>query len=336
MHKHLKRSLQYGIEAGIAWLVFLLMLMFLPKDTTKEVIQKDNMHFVIHESANEREDFFDENDLDEILTWEMREEVLAMLEADSKDTIEISKTSDVMNKENNITSNTNREDKKSCKLPRIWKDLQHSEFVLTYRQRRDVSSICEVERRFCNDWVLLWSFTQRSCKENIDYQYSKDMAIPYNSLPTNPYLQPAEITKNYYSEFDTKWKINWSYPQTKTNWNNSINHAVIYDKQNTSLKKYPGIPDCTTPRDETISHMQFVKAYKDSEWYRDYPCEVELRYMIVWVMSWNQKSMKNQRSWIWSINCCNFFYPGGLDCTSELRKLLEIILPGSNQRPKFS
>lgn len=53
---------------------------------------------------------------------------------------------------------------KSCTAP--WGQvIENGKSVLAYQQRTDDNTICNVQRRLCNDGKLAGSYTQRSCKE---------------------------------------------------------------------------------------------------------------------------------------------------------------------------
>lgn len=80
---------------------------------------------------------------------------------------------------------------RSCITPR-GQTIADKDFVLAYQQRDDVSTICNVERRICDDGTLEGSYTQEACQEDIVYEYEKNKDIKsYNQPIVNPLVQPA-------------------------------------------------------------------------------------------------------------------------------------------------
>lgn len=158
-----------------------------------------------------------------------------------------------------------------------WEEIiRHKDFVLAYQQRKDVSSMCNIEKRVCNNGVLWWSFIQRSCKEDITYEYRKTEVISYNQKVLNEYIQPVK-PKNIGAEFNNQWKIDATSSPTNTRGTENIHSTSQWETNQTPL---PSKASCITPREQKIEHGQFIKAYKAPRGFIDLACEVELRPCI--------------------------------------------------------
>ena len=168
-----------------------------------------------------------------------------------------------------------------CMTPRGQK-IAHKDFVLAYEQRKDVTTMCNVERRICSNGTLEWSYTQDSCKEDIVYDYTKTPAVSYNEPVINPLVQPGQPS-NAGWDFGTNGQVDqvkqptnmrWSSNTTNTTTNSNVEQSTT-DKQN-----------CSTPRGTTVNHGQFVKAYKTSIGLLDMPCETQLRLCVNGNLKW--------------------------------------------------
>lgn len=159
-----------------------------------------------------------------------------------------------------------------------WKEeVKNKDFVLAYQQRKDVNTICNIEKRVCMSGTLGWSFTQSSCKENVTYVYNKAQVISYNQKVLNEYIQPTAPI-NSWAEFNTEGKIDAPEKEptdTRTTPATSATTQPEVEQTPLSTKK-----NCTTPRGQTIKHGQFVKAYKAPRGFMDLACDVELRACI--------------------------------------------------------
>ena len=85
---------------------------------------------------------------------------------------------------------TTTEALKDCTTPR-GETVADKDFVLAYEQRADVNTMCNVERRVCSDGVLDGSYVQKSCKEDVVYEYERVKAVSYNEPVVNPLVQPS-------------------------------------------------------------------------------------------------------------------------------------------------
>lgn len=171
---------------------------------------------------------------------------------------------------------------KSCQTP--WnRTIKHWESVIAYEQREDVPSVCNAQRRTCNDWFLGGSFVQSSCKEDVEYKYTRVRAISYNERKVSDLVQTPKYAKNDGAEFDTDGKINPESREPQTSRDNTINDG-IYNESEVELKRQ-SYYSCTSPWWEVVQHWQFVKAYESPLWFTDQPCKVELRLCLNWSLN---------------------------------------------------
>lgn len=158
-----------------------------------------------------------------------------------------------------------------------WKEkVKHQDFILAYQQRKDVSSMCNIEKRVCANGILWWSFTQSSCKEDSAYVYRKAEVISYNQKVINEYIQPVEPAKAW-AKFNNEWKIDTTNKPTNT-WGTST--TSVSTKSWVTQTPLPSKASCTTPRGQKINHGQFIKAYKAPRGFIDLACDVEIRPCI--------------------------------------------------------
>lgn len=276
MRTKFKKVIQYSWESFIAILVFILVLFLLPSEhnKTESVVntQSDTMQFILHGSADEWENFFVEQWLNELLSQEESEILLNMLVEDEKLAWKWGNTSEEKSFDKIIKEN------KSCMLPWHDKIIEDGEDTLAYKQRSDVPSLCHVERRVCHNGILEWSFTQSSCSENVAYAYTKWEVILYNPDVTNPYIQTDTRAKYYDADFNLQWQRNKPLIPIDI-WNNRINDMKQMEVSNTKQSQII-YANCETPRWEYVEHTHFVKAYKNPYWFNNRACKVELRFCI--------------------------------------------------------
>ncbi len=162
-----------------------------------------------------------------------------------------------------------------CMTPR-GEQVKNKDFVLAYRQRKDVNTICDIEKRVCTNWTLLWSFTQNSCRDDVVYEYQKTEVTSYNQKVLNEYIQSTNPV-NEWAGFDTEGKIDGKETPIDTRW--TTNSPVITQPEvgqtPTQTKK-----SCTTPRWQKIQHGQFIKSYKAPRGFIDLPCDVQIRACV--------------------------------------------------------
>lgn len=170
----------------------------------------------------------------------------------------------------------------NCITPR-WVELKDSESTIAYQQRSDVNTLCNVQRRVCENGKLSWTFKQKKCMEHIVYEYVKQEAICYNCKPDNPYIQPENLAPNRRWDFNMDGKINQPLRQI-TKRDNTINTEYV-GSQSDIWQNWTTKSDCITPRSTTIKHWFFTRAYKSSDWFINSPCIVEIRYCTDWTLN---------------------------------------------------
>ena len=161
--------------------------------------------------------------------------------------------------------------------------INNKDFVLAYEQRKDVNTMCNIEKRVCADGVLGGTFAQRSCKEDVIYEYRKAEPISYNQKVLNIYIQPADPI-NAGAEFDNEGKINTTEKPTDNRGN--TNSPVVTQPEVQQTASWTKL-NCTTPRGQKILHGQFTKAYKSPRGFIDLPCEVEIRACVNGQLKWS-------------------------------------------------
>lgn len=165
---------------------------------------------------------------------------------------------------------------KNCVSP--WGDtVTHGDFIIAYQQREDVSTICNVEKRFCNDGTLLGSYTQESCDEKTTYYYDKVIPISENEFVPSEYVQPSQPS-NADGEFNSQGQLNAELDPT-TRREDQPENAIIVNNAGIAQTVLT-YKNCRTPRGEKVLNGQFVRAYKATQWYFNRPCEVEIRMCV--------------------------------------------------------
>lgn len=215
---------------------------------------------------------------------------------------------------------------KDCVTP--WNTtVQHGDYTLAYQQRTDVPNVCNIEKRICTNGILYWSYTQWSCKEDIVYEYDRIVATSAHVKENGDLIQPSKYPVNDDKKFNEQGKlIQWASSD------DTITDRVNYDNwwsQSTSSTTSQSQPvpnaSCVAPWWVTISHGQFVKAYKEATTSKE--CEVELRFCVNGVLKWSYEyttctyknmndtvlpdspdasSNSNNGGWIWNM-ISNFF-----------------------------
>ena len=155
-------------------------------------------------------------------------------------------------------------------------EVKNNDFVLAYEQRKDVNTICNIEKRVCTNGILWGSFTQSSCKEDVVYTYQKAQVISYNQKVLNDYIQPTAPI-NAWAEFNNQGKIDTTGKAIDTQ--GTSNTPVITTSWITQ-NSLPSTSSCITPRGQEIKHGQFIKAYKAPRGFIDLACNVEIRACV--------------------------------------------------------
>ena len=177
----------------------------------------------------------------------------------------------------------------TCTTP--WNtSLEHGESVIAYKQRKDVPTVCNVQRRTCNDGILNGTYIQWACKEDVKYKYTKVKIISYNTKIPGAFIQNSWYAKNDESEFDTNGKINSDIKTPQTSRDNSKKDWIVNEKDLNLWKNYNY--NCITPWWEVVQHGQFIKAYQSKLWFTDKQCQVELRLCLNWKLNGRYSSKK--------------------------------------------
>jgi len=174
-----------------------------------------------------------------------------------------------------------------CSTP--WGEkVQNKDFIIAYQQRSDVNSLCNVQKRYCSNGKLTWTYIQQSCKEDLKYTYTKVTPTAENDPNyVDPFLQPSEPSLSG-AKFDTNGKITTSSSKPTDTWSNSgdpvVSSTGVYVTQITTPSA-----SCTTAWGESVPVGHFVKAYKSSVGLIDMPCEVEIRLCTTAGLKWTFK-----------------------------------------------
>lgn len=174
--------------------------------------------------------------------------------------------------------------KKDCISPRKT-EVKNGEFILAYTQRTDVTNLCNVEKRYCNDWVLWWTYNQEKCDEKAKYEYQEAEVKSYTQTNTDTtYTQPTK-PKNDSANFSVDGKINQAntentqrYPSESWTQTNS---------KETWLKYIADPLDCKDPQWNVVKNWQFITAYKTPVGFIDLECKSEYRYCRDGKLGWS-------------------------------------------------
>jgi len=290
IQKHIKKISKTTIKKGATALMFLFfaMAILFQKD-----VQKIELQFVwnmdetfLHEAPNTQRDYLFQNDewqttyqwtltwttpiipihSNQLITTEDIEKLLQELQPIPEPTATGMIFTGDMITEPQTTGSLD------CITPR-WEEVKNKDFILAYEQRKDVNIICNIEKRVCMSGTLLWSFPQRSCREDIVYNYQKAEVVSYNQKVLNEYIQPLP-PENRGAEFDSQGKIGTTEQPTTTR---GTSNGQTTTSTSANQTREPRKAQCRAPRWQIIEHGQFTKAYKSPRGFIDLPCEVEIR-----------------------------------------------------------
>jgi len=155
--------------------------------------------------------------------------------------------------------------------------VAHGDFIIAYQQREDVNTICNVEKRYCNDGTLLGSYTQESCDEKTSYYYDRVIPTSENEFVPSEYVQPS-APANADAEFNSQGLLNAPLDPTTRREDQPENATIVNNSGIAqTVVKYK---NCRTPWNEKVLNGQFVRAYKINQGYFNRSCEVELRICV--------------------------------------------------------
>ena len=163
-----------------------------------------------------------------------------------------------------------------------WYKIEHWDSVLAYQQMDSAPNICNIERRFCRNGKLSWTYTQQWCSVNKNYTYEQWWEAVVNT--------DSSTNKNDWRQPDVKRNPDWSVTVNKPLWTGSfvfdrpsqtstpeyhVSDNVKIDEEVEQTKRPHR--DCTAPRWEKVKHWQLVHAFKHANWFADAPCEMQIR-----------------------------------------------------------
>ena len=187
---------------------------------------------------------------------------------------------------NNSSGVTIIGDYADCMTP-WWYKIDHGDSVWAYQQMDNAPNICNIERRFCRNGKLSWTYTQQWCSVNKNYTYEQWGEAEVNSNTDN--------NKNNGRTPNVKQNPDWSVTVNQPLWTGSF----VFDRPSKSSTPEYHVSDnvkvdeeveqtdrphrdCTTPRWEKVRHGNFVQAFKHANWFADAPCEMQIRLCTMW------------------------------------------------------
>lgn len=173
-----------------------------------------------------------------------------------------------------------------CTTPR-WYQIEHWDSVLAYKQLDNTPDICNIERRYCRNWKLSWTYTQQGCSINSNYSYELKWEVSIPSTSTE----------------EIKWWARQNPDWTVTVKSDEIWWWFVLDKPNRSSTDYSYSDNfreeenwidqierphrnCTTPWGEKVKHGQIIQAFKHENWFSDAPCEAQFRLCSMGELLW--------------------------------------------------
>ncbi len=182
-----------------------------------------------------------------------------------------------------------------CYTPR-WYSIEHWDSVLAYKQLENAPDICNIERRYCWNGKLSWTYTQQWCSVNKNYTYNSRWEA---EIPQKQEQEEIKWWARQNPDWSTTVKSNeiwWAFVfdrpnRSKTDFISGDNDNIIHESEWIEQTTRP-YRDCTTPRWEKVRHGQYIYAYKHSNWFSDSPCEVQLRLCSMWELFWTYKESR--------------------------------------------
>jgi len=177
------------------------------------------------------------------------------------------------------------DDYADCMTPR-WYKIVHWDSVLAYKQLENAPDICNIERRYCWNGKLSWTYTQQWCSVNKNYTYDSrwDVEAPKKQEEIKWWARQNPDWSVTVKNSEVWWWFVFDKPnRSKTEFSSedNVRHEDEWIEQTSRPYR-----DCTAPRWEKIKHGQYIYAYKHSNWFSDAPCEVQLRLCSMWELLW--------------------------------------------------
>ena len=208
------------------------------------------------------------------------------------------KVQNVINNKNNKKSDwvTIIKDYADCMTPR-WYKIVHWDSVLAYKQLDNSPDICNIERRYCRNGKLSWTYNQQWCSINPNYTYELKWNVAINQNDTE----------------EIKWWARQNPDWTVTVKNEEIWWSFVFDRPNRSSTEFsyndnirdeePWIEQierpnrgCTAPWGEKVKDGQVIQAFKHANWFSDAPCETQFRLCSMWKLLWTY-TQSSCKSW---------------------------------------
>lgn len=204
-----------------------------------------------------------------------------------------------------------------CMTPR-WYKISHWESVLAYKQLDNAPNVCNIERRFCRNWKLSWTYPQEWCYTNENYTYTQrndlensTKTVSNSSKKNNNSQKWFTVNEEPTIELNTKqnkdgsvtvykpettWSFVFDWPsQTYTNihnWEDNIEEFIWIEQ---TRKQHA---NCITSRWEEVAHWQIIQAFKHANGFYDIPCQTQIRLCSDWKLngSYEQESCRHWES----------------------------------------
>ena len=287
--------------------VFFAMVIIFQKDTTHTELQfvRNSSETSVHNAANQQRDYLFQDwswqaayqwqiytgnitgtttsTLDTLINPNEVNQIISTLGTQTGQIYTWTLYSWTLSTDNQIVQTTGNTNTIPANCITPWNEIvKNNDFVLAYEQRKDVNTICNIEKRVCTNGILWGSFTQSSCKEDVVYTYQKAQVVSYNQKVLNEYIQPTAPT-NAWAEFNNHGKIDTTEKPTNTR---GKNNSPTITTSWTTQSWLPSTSSCITPRGQEIQHGQFIKAYKTPRGFIDLACNVEIRACVNGNLKW--------------------------------------------------
>ena len=177
------------------------------------------------------------------------------------------------------------DDYADCMTP-WWYKIVHWDSVLAYKQMKDTPDFCHIERRFCRNGKLSWTYTQQWCSINKNYTYETWWEVTVQH-------KEEENKSNVIQNSDWSVTVNkplwtWSFvfdrPSQTSTPEYHISDNVRNEEEVEQTKRSHW--DCKAPWWEEVKHWQFVQAFKHSNWFSDAPCIAQIRLCSMGDLMW--------------------------------------------------
>ena len=177
------------------------------------------------------------------------------------------------------------DDYNDCMTPR-WYKIVHGDSVLAYKQLDNAPDICNIERRYCRNGKLSWTYTQQWCSINKNYSYNLrwQAEVPQKDDEIKWWArQNPDWTVSVKSDEIWWWFVfdRPNRPTTEYSYSDNFRNEWEWIEQTDRPHR-----DCTAPRWEKIKHGQIIQAFKHANWFSDAPCETQFRLCSMWELMW--------------------------------------------------